>query len=243
MDCNENWEAIGDSVDGTRDAAGVVALEAHLTTCVRCQSVMADLRAIRGAARSLEPQVPPVHAWPRLAAAIEAEPTPHLWRPLFSGGPPVWQPLAAAAMLLLVLSGLFWVGNGLRPLTAPENQIARAGTAPVELDGSVDAEFRLAEEQYVAAIASLEEITGAERSRLDDHTVDVLRTSVEAIDEAIGESRAALESEPTNELAQDSLFDALRSKVDLLQDTVALISELRQGDQEGAERTGSDVNE
>ncbi len=242
MNCKENWEEIGDYIDGTLDASRLVALEAHLATCVRCQSVVADLGTIRGAARSLEPQAPPTHAWARLATAIAAEPTPGVWRSMLSVRLLLWQPLASAAMLVLILSGLFWVANQFNQ-SRPVAQVARGGTAPVELDGSVDAEFRLAEAQYVAAIASLEEITGAERSELDDHTADVLRTSVEAIDEAIGESRSVLDSEPTNELAQDSLFDALRSKIELLQDTVALISDLRQGDQGNASRLGSELNE
>ena len=45
------------------------------------------------------------------------------------------------------------------------------------------------------------------------------------IDRAISESRAALAEEPASALAQESLLDALDTKVVLLQDTVALASD------------------
>ena len=56
------------------------------------------------------------------------------------------------------------------------------------------------------------------------------------IDQAIRESRTALESQPTSELAQESLFEAFRRKVALLQDTISLINEMRKGNQAGAAR-------
>jgi hypothetical protein len=62
------------------------------------------------------------------------------------------------------------------------------------------------------------------------------------IDEAINESRAALQSEPQSETAQESLFVALRRKVALLQEMLALINEMREGDQDGAARILSEIN-
>jgi hypothetical protein len=253
MDCNENWEKIGDYVDGTLEHTSAVAFDAHLATCARCRSIVADLRSLRAATLALEPQAPPVHAWARLSRAIEAEPRPPAWRSWMSGGVFAWAPLASAAMLLLLVSGLSWIGGHLAPGARPVNETAGnqasgnqaspVATEPVALDGSVGAEFRLAEAQYATAIASLEDITRSDATELDDHTADVLRSSVEAIDEAIGESRAALENEPTNQLAQDSLFDALRSKVALLQDTMTLINEMRQSDQARAAGVGPGLHQ
>jgi hypothetical protein len=62
------------------------------------------------------------------------------------------------------------------------------------------------------------------------------------IDEAITESRAALHTEPQSESAQESLFAALRRKVALLQEMLALINEMRKGNQEGAARILSEIN-
>ena len=56
------------------------------------------------------------------------------------------------------------------------------------------------------------------------------------------ESRQALDSQPTSELAQESLFEAFRRKVALLEDTIGLINEMRQGDQAGAARIISNVS-
>jgi hypothetical protein len=53
----------------------------------------------------------------------------------------------------------------------------------------------------------------------------VLQRNLAAIDRAIDESRAALADEPSSAVAQDSLLDALDTKVALLQDTVALAAE------------------
>ena len=63
------------------------------------------------------------------------------------------------------------------------------------------------------------------------------------IDDALGESRAVLQTQPSNELAQESLFEALRSKLALLQDMVALINEMRKGNQEGAARIVSELEQ
>jgi hypothetical protein len=102
--------------------------------------------------------------------------------------------------------------------------------------------LQLAEEHYVKAIAGLEAIASAEGSALDQDTADVLQASLTVIDEAIGESRAALRTEPGSDIAQQSLFEALRSKVTLLQDTIALINEMRKGNQEGAARIVNGLN-
>ena len=59
------------------------------------------------------------------------------------------------------------------------------------------------------------------------------------IDQAIAESRAALAADPQSQPARDSLIDALRRKVGVLQTTVALMNEMRQGNQEGAARVAA----
>ena len=49
------------------------------------------------------------------------------------------------------------------------------------------------------------------------------------VDQAISESRAALKAQPSSEPAQASLLESFRAKIDLLQDTVALVNEMRRG--------------
>jgi len=54
------------------------------------------------------------------------------------------------------------------------------------------------------------------------------------IDQAILESRAALRTQPASEPAQASLVENFKAKLGLLQDTVALINEMRKGNEAGA---------
>ena len=62
----------------------------------------------------------------------------------------------------------------------------------------------------------------------------MLQKNLQVIDLAIAESRAALRNEPQSVPARDSLFDALKRKVVLLQDTIALMNQMRKGDAAGA---------
>ena len=62
------------------------------------------------------------------------------------------------------------------------------------------------------------------------------------IDRAINESRAALAQEPASVLAQESLLEALDTKVALLQDTVALASDAG-GLPEDAAAASKEVNQ
>ena len=236
--CQDYEIALGDYVDGTLDERARIEIEAHLAACERCRGVVADFGVIRQSALSLEPQLPPAHVWTRLSAAFEAEQRSsfHGWR--FS-----WQQsLAASLVTVTLVASLVWIGKGLAPVNSSSPRLASttpAATEPV----SVKAEFDLAEMQYTNAIAGLESIAKSEQAALDMETADVLQANLTVIDGAITESRAALQTEPDNPAAQDSLFDALRSKLELLQDVVALINEMRKGNPEGAARIVSGLNQ
>ncbi len=84
----------------------------------------------------------------------------------------------------------------------------------------------MAEQHYEEAIAGLQQIVDAQGADLNADTLAVLRQNLAVIDRAISESRAALSDEPASTPAQESLLDALDTKVALLQDTVALASEI-----------------
>ena len=118
--------------------------------------------------------------------------------------------------------------------TAPVTQ-----TEPV----SILAEYQLAERNLTNTIEGLERITATDSTALDMETADVVKANLTVLDGAIGESREALQREPENDVAQESLFEALRNKVALLQDTIALINEMRKGNQEGAARIVSGLNQ
>jgi len=71
----------------------------------------------------------------------------------------------------------------------------------------------------------------------------VLQKNLTVIDQAISESRAALKTQPSSTNAQDGLFDALRTKVALLQQTVELINEMRKGNQAEAGRRAQTLSQ
>jgi hypothetical protein len=242
MNCHEFELELGDYVDGTLPPNRTGAVEAHVSGCARCRAIVADFTAIRGAARTLEPQMPAAHVLTRIAAAVEQEhrhrgfdvatATRPWWR--LATGAMAWRPLAAAAVMLIVLGGSTWLA--FRQTTTMTISTATQVPTPQ------NTEVQLAEQHYSTAIGDLEKVTQTESGSLDPETVKVVQANLEVIDQAIGQSREALKSEPANRMAQNSLFDALKSKLQLLQDTVALINEMRKGNQEGAARIMSGMN-
>lgn len=248
MTCDRCRPLIDDYVDAALEAAERSAVEAHLAQCAACRAMAADFGAIRRTARELDRHAPPERVWRKLAASIAAEPARPRARWLEGGAWLTrmgWRPAAVAATLVVLVGATSWI---LLSRRAPEPAPARAtvaAPAPVdaELARSVETELKLAEEHYQKAIAGLEQITRTESSALDPQVAAVLQKNLEVIDHAIGESRAALQTQPTSEVAQESLFEALRNKVALLQDTVVLINEMRKGDSEGTARAVSGLNQ
>ena len=248
MTCHQYEAAISEYVDGTlqasdreSDRALVDALEAHLAECGCCRAIVEDFHTLRDAARTLQPRVPPAHVWTRIAQETGV-PARRPWWALVAAAAR-WQPIAAAATVILVLAGT-WLAWRQFNAAAPAATVARPVQARPDpaLVQDVETELKLAEEHYVRAIAGLEAIAKAEGSELDPQTAEVLQANLTVIDAAIGESRAAVQTEPASDVARNSLFEALRRKVTLLQDTIALINEMRKGNQEGAARIMSGLN-
>jgi hypothetical protein len=96
--------------------------------------------------------------------------------------------------------------------------------------------LQLAVQHYENAIAGLDKVAKEGQAVLDPQTAAVLAKSNALLDQAVSESQAALRTQPTNEVARASLFEALQRKVTLLRDTVALINEMRKGDAAGTAR-------
>jgi hypothetical protein len=147
---------------------------------------------------------------------------------------------AAAALLLATTFGIYTV---MRPVDRHAGEVAEAPADPADAVASVQAELQAAEEHYDKAIQGLEQIARTESGALDPQVAAVLQKNLQVIDQAIGESRAALEQQPASADAQESLFDAMRSKVALLQQTVELINEMRKGNQAEAGRLIRGLNQ
>ena len=237
MNCQEYDLQLGDYSDGTLDALLRADVDVHLLGCARCRAIVSDFRAISSMVQALEPPTPSPQVWQHIAGATARRSRRSWWA--LTG----WQPALGSAMAVLLATGLWWVGARLSDGAGSGS----AGVALVATDG-FDAEQGVlnpaeqVEAQYTSAIARLEQITSADRSALDLETAYVLDAGLTVINEAIVESRAALETEPENRLAQDSLFDALRHKVTVLQEMLALIRETRNENQDAAARILPELN-
>src|SRR5688572_32822338 len=186
MNCKDYEDRLGDYVDGTLDATSRASVEAHLNTCVRCRAVVSDFAAIHSMSRALEPLAPGPQVWQTIAAATASR--RRAWLPV---GPfPGWQPVLASAMAVMLAAGLWWIGARLSDAAGSVDRTASVATE------RFDAGQQDVEAQYTMAIARLEQIATAERSALDQDTAYVLDAGLTVIDEAIDESRAALETQP-----------------------------------------------
>jgi anti-sigma factor RsiW len=243
VSCERFEPLIGDLVDGTLDGAPRHALEAHLAGCASCSRLADELLVIRRVARTLPVMDPSAAVGLRVSAAVELEraarrPAPQ-WRRLLI-------PLAAAAVLVAGLAAAVVLRRGATAPAAPATATTRPAVDPAtatsaELLGSVEAELQQAERHFESAVAGLE-VLARDRQALDPQVASDLQKNLLVIDRAIGESRAALTVEPLNTQAQESLFDAFRSKIALLQDTIALINEVRKGNQAEVARIADSLN-
>ncbi len=243
MSCEQYEPLIGELVDGTLDGAPRHTLEAHLSTCPACARLVEDLLVVRRAAKALPMLTPPPRIKARVAAAVtqdhQARRSPGSLRRFVL-------PLTAAAVIVLAVAAGLMMRPGSQP---PATDAATAGAAPVdpqtateaELIGSVEAELQQTERHLERAVAGLEALA-RDRQALDPQVADEVQKNMLVIDRAIGESRAALRSNPLSAEAQDSLFEAFRAKIALLQDTVALINEVRKGNQAEAARIADGMN-
>jgi hypothetical protein len=244
MNCLEVETELGDYADGALDAAATATVATHLASCAACRALVADLQTLRRLTRSLDPQLPPPSLYPRIAAAVHADSRRWSLDRLFGFTDLGWRPLVSAAVMVVVLAGGVWLSwHNVALTTDSSRRVARTDAPAVSPLQPVGTELEAAEQHYTNAIATLEQITKVEGTTLDTPTAAVMQENLAVIDRAIGESREALQKEPSSELAQDSLFEALRSKLSLLQDTIALINEMRKGNQEGAARIVSGMNQ
>ena len=244
MNCSDLSEALVDLVDGRLDGPERRDVERHLEGCANCRALVEDLRSLRAAAFMLDRREPKADTWSKLQAAIAAEPAPgrlvSFSRSLGVSGPtranwPVWLG-AAAALILATVIGLLPLMNR---ATEPHDDNPDAAAAQPDEAATVEsvtAEFEAAERHYQKAIDDLQTIANKDTGELDPQVAAVLQKNLGVIDQAISESREALKSQPSSANAQSGLFDALRSKVALLQQTVELINEMRKGNQAEAGR-------
>jgi len=256
-----NDDQLNAYADATIDATDRAAVDTHLASCAACRQTVDDLREILRATGSLEPREPSARAWSRIERAIaldrgatpgsqhsekaqsqssrRAQRAPRLLRSVGTIG---WLAAAATLVLATVVGVRYLPSRGAPPSSSQSaRQSADTGGAPDS--ARVEAELREAESHYEKAIKGLEQIAKTEQAALDPNTAATLQKNLAVIDQAISESRAAVRSQPTSEPAQQSLIENFKTKIGLLQDTVALINEMRKGNEAGAARIVSGLKD
>ncbi len=235
MTCRDIQPRLSEFLDHTlpRDTRTDVAT--HLQGCADCRALIDDLDRVRQAARALGPITPPAHLWLEVAGRIRLERgasgagTAPATRPAPIARSEAWQWLGLAAALILITAAVYLVARPDAPPAAAVAADAGNASEPATVE-TVEDTLRRAEAEYERAIVMLQEIVERGDPSVNAGTLAALQK----VDSAIAESRAALTDNPASEPARTSLFEALASKVNLLQSTVALMNEMRKGDAGGA---------
>ena len=235
--CDRYLNAIHELVDGTLGPIRRAELELHLENCEGCRALAQDLQAIGRTARSLDRLQPPDRVWRNVAGRLRTEGRATAARtPLVQRRSMVVFALAAA-LVLLVGSSLVMLrrqAQAPEPATAPQAQAG--GTAPAATSADDGNAAQAAPVQSVAEELALTERhfqnVVEQASAADPQTAAVLQKQLMVMNNAIAESRKALESDPQSGSTQ--FYQMLKQKIRFLQDTIALMNEMRQGDAAGA---------
>ena len=250
MTCDDVQRALDAQLIGRLGRAEAEALDVHLAGCPECQAAVEDALRLQAELRLIGTEGPPARTWDRIVARLESDPA---FERVAAAAVAAeqrrrrvdWRWLALAATLVVLIGGsLFVLRQTLGPAAAPIQAPAVAGASGSQGDlvTSIEGELDLAAKHYENAIAGLERVASESDTPIDPAVMATVRENLQIIDEAIDDSRQALRSDPQSQLAQESLFDAFRRKVALLQDTIALMNEMRKGNPGRATAIASGLN-
>jgi hypothetical protein len=234
--CERYLNAIHELVDGTLGPIRRAELELHLESCDGCRTFAADLREIVRAAQSLGELQPPARVWTAVSAQLRADKGMAEASPgLASYRNAAWLAIAAA-LVLAVSASLFLLRPGSPPAapaatTVQETpaQPAPGNPAPADPVQSVEKELAATETQFQRLV----EATEASRI-VDPNTAATMQKNLQVMNDALNESRKVLDANPQNAPARASFYEVLKQKIQFLQETIALMNEMRQGDAAGA---------
>ena len=230
MQCNDYRDAIQELADGALGPIRRAELQMHLDSCARCRALAADMVRVRDLARSLDRVQPPDAVWIQIAGRLRqqgriAPPSAAAQR---SHHRHIAALAIAAALVIAIGASIFMLlPSRTDPGAAAPAQAGNAAASDPVQDFAN--ELRLAEQHYQNAITKLEEAAKSNQDMMDPETAEAVKRSLQTIDQAIEESRNALRMAPESAPARDSLFDALKRKVGVLQQTIVMMNQIRKG--------------
>lgn len=218
-------DRLSDYADGGLEPHRQSEVALHIASCSDCRVAVAELRAVAQRAGSLTDTPPAEDLWPGIAARLDGGRSGHEARlqrqpsRRFSFTLPQ---LAAAGIALMVLSGgMVWMAQSGDPradFPAISADVTPAG--PRQVPDALPASD--GDAQYEGAVEDLERTLVENRARLDPETVRILERNMQSIDEAIAQSRRALDADPANAFLTSHLAAARQRKIALLRRATAL---------------------
>lgn len=235
--CERYLNAIQELVDGTLGPIRRAELELHLESCDACRALADDLQAIASAAESLDPLTPPERVWAQVAGRLRTEGRVSGTSPTAARRHSVAILALAAALVLVVGSSLYFLKRQTpaAPTTAPPVASAPPAATPQPASGNPAAATPVQADDMATDLAAIDKHFQnliEQASTKDPATAEILKKNLLVMNEAIAESRKALEADPQNSSSQ--LYENLKRKIRFLQDTIALMNSMRQGDAAGA---------
>lgn len=204
-----------------------VTNERHRADCAECQALWTELEAIGTVAAQLPTLTPSRDLWAGIesrlgaqesAGASSTQATVRNQTARWYRRPPVRMAIAAS-LLVTVTSAVTWQLAGRGGISEPADGARTAAVGGSELYlASLDASTSAMDRD----IAVLQELLDERRAELDATTVEVLTRSLQTIDAAIAEARAALAEDPASTFLAQQYTAAYARKLTLLRDATTL---------------------
>jgi anti-sigma factor RsiW len=231
---HDSWiDKLSDHIDGLLSEADARELTEHLDACADCRSIEMELRAVVAAAQAAPALDPKRDLWAGIAARIDnsvpgvspsdQEPADRFRGRAGTGTSAIARrfsfsmpQLAAAAIILMALSG-----SAVFLLTGPTDGTPVASGTIIQSAGDASGSIRAVSTavppvDYSEDIDELERALERNSAELDPATVEVIERSLEAINSAIADARAALAADPGNPYLHRQLDNTMRKKIDVL---------------------------
>ena len=235
-------EKLSEYIDGDLTAAERDRVERHLSSCSQCAGLVEDLRAVVRGAQSVHDAPPAADLWPGIASRLEPrDSAPRVVAIESRRGPrrlsfSIPQLAAASLAVALLSAGAVWmairdggtagpsmVAVGARseePITgAREGAGSEEPISGVTLaSGSASPAFA----EYEAAVADLERLLDELADDIDPEARLAIDRNLEIIDQAIQQTRGALDADPDDAYLNTHLASTMQRKIDVLQEATRL---------------------
>jgi hypothetical protein len=228
-------DRLSEYLDDELPEADRAEVAAHIAACAECAQIVAELSSVSCMAAALPVTAPERDLWPGIAERVMPSPAAqvlHLPRRRISIS--VFE-LIAAGIVLAVASGVIatrWLTPGANQTAATQAASSSSASAADDVapaangePGSLPARViaaSLDDTTYDAAVADLESVLRAERSRLDPSTVRIVEDNLAIINQALEDAQRALAADPADSFLGEHLAQTRRRKLDLLRRAATL---------------------